>query len=349
MAVFTWIGIGLCMVLAGTFSGLNLAFFSISKLRLQVEANRGNRMAARVLALRKDSNHLLATILWANVAVNVLLTLLSNSVLAGVLAFLFSTVVLTLMGEIIPQSYFSRHALKTASLLSPLVRVVRVLLYPVAKPTAVVLNAWLGAESIRYFEEEELKHVLKMHASSSENEIAEFEGIGALNFLEIDDIPVRDEGEALDPKSIISLPVHNNRPVFPAFEEADKDSFLQAVHASGKKWIVIIDGQEQPLSVLNSDSLLRAAFLDTEPLNPYHHCHRPIIINDESTRLGKVIPRLKVHPETAEDDVIDQDIILVWGSEKRIITGSDILGRLMRGIVEKGEVPFHRSSPGTPG
>jgi metal transporter CNNM len=33
-----------------------------------------------------------------------------------------------------------------------------------------------------------------------------------------------------------------------------------------------------------------------------------------------------------EDDVIDNDLILVWGEEKRIITGSDILGRLLRGI-----------------
>jgi hypothetical protein len=32
--------------------------------------------------------------------------------------------------------------------------------------------------------------------------------------------------------------------------------------------------------------------------------------------------------------VIDKDTIIFWGTQKRIITGSDILGRLMRGIVE---------------
>ena len=36
------------------------------------------------------------------------------------------------------------------------------------------------------------------------------------------------------------------------------------------------------------------------------------------------------------DDVIDDDLILIWGKEeKRIITGSDILGRLMRGIARR--------------
>jgi len=43
--------------------------------------------------------------------------------------------------------------------------------------------------------------------------------------------------------------------------------------------------------------------------------------------------RLKSHPQRAGRDVIDRDIILVWGKEeKRVITGADILGRLLRGI-----------------
>jgi metal transporter CNNM len=31
-----------------------------------------------------------------------------------------------------------------------------------------------------------------------------------------------------------------------------------------------------------------------------------------------------VKPEHAEDDVIDNDLILVWGEQKRIITGADL-------------------------
>ena len=41
---------------------------------------------------------------------------------------------------------------------------------------------------------------------------------------------------------------------------------------------------------------------------------------------------LKIQSESTEDDVIDQDIILLWGHKKQIITGADILGRLLRGI-----------------
>jgi metal transporter CNNM len=44
---------------------------------------------------------------------------------------------------------------------------------------------------------------------------------------------------------------------------------------------------------------------------------------------------MKVKPDRPEDDVIDNDLILVWGEQKRIITGADLLGRLLRGIVMK--------------
>jgi metal transporter CNNM len=47
---------------------------------------------------------------------------------------------------------------------------------------------------------------------------------------------------------------------------------------------------------------------------------------------------MKVKANHPEDDVIDNDLILIWGEQKRIITGSDILGRLLRGIsVQEGK------------
>ena len=114
-----WIAIGFCIAQTGIFSGLNLAIFSVSRLRLEVEATGGNGDAAKLLRLRANSNFTLATILWGNVATNVLLTLFSELVLAGVGAFVFSTVVITFLGEIIPQAYFSRNAVRLAARFSP--------------------------------------------------------------------------------------------------------------------------------------------------------------------------------------------------------------------------------------
>ena len=131
MNTFIWLSILFCITQSALFSGLNLAFFSITKLRLQVESKKNNRDAIRVARLREDSNFLLTTILWGNVGINVLLTLLSNSVMVGVVAFIFSTFVITFFGEIMPQAYFSRHALKVASVFSPLLRFYQIFLFPV--------------------------------------------------------------------------------------------------------------------------------------------------------------------------------------------------------------------------
>lgn len=49
--------------------------------------------------------------------------------------------------------------------------------------------------------------------------------------------------------------------------------------------------------------------------------------------MGSILGKLKAEKTKPGDDVIDKDIILLWtDKEKRIITGSDILGRLLRKI-----------------
>ena len=77
---------------------------------------------------------------------------------------------------------------------------------------------------------------------------------------------------------------------------------------------------------------------NTMSVDPEIYWHRPIIITDMRTPLGSVIGRMKVKPEHPEDDVIDNDLILVWAHEQRIITGADLLGRLLRGIVTRDAV-----------
>jgi hypothetical protein len=327
-----WIGILFCVSQSAMFSGLNLAFFSLTRLRLEVEVAAGTGGARRVLQMRQDSNFLLTTILWGNVGINVLLTLLSNSVMAGVGAFLFSTVVITFVGEIFPQAYFSRHALRMASLLGPVLRFYQILLYPVAKPVAKVLDWWLGPEGIRFLRERDLVEVIKKHVEADETDVDRLEGMGALNFLTIDDLYVAGEGEPIDPASIVSLPMEEGLPVFPQFERSPTDPFLKQIESSGKKWVIVTDDVGTPVVVLDADGFLRGALFDGTQFRPYHFCHSPVIVSDAGARLGDVILQLKISHLTEDTGVIDHDIILVWGPQKRVITGADILGRLLQGV-----------------
>ncbi len=335
MNIAVWIGIGFCITHSAMFSGLNLAVFGISRLRLEVKSLTGDQDASKVLELRKDSNFLLSTILWGNVGINVLLTLLSNSILAGVGAFLFSTVVITFIGEILPQAYFSRNAIRMAAMLSPVLKFYQIILYVVAKPVAKFLDWWIGSEGIEYFRERDLREVIKRHMKADEGDIGQMEGTGAINFLDMDDLAIVAEGETVDPKSIITLDMKEGTPVFPEFKRLPSDSFIQTIQSSGKKWVIINDKSEKPHFVLDSDGFIRGALFKGSLFNPYAYCHRPIIINDINLPLKKVIWQLKVYPQDSNDDVIDNDIILLWSTEKRVITGADILGRLLRGIATR--------------
>lgn len=333
MDTIVWLGIAFCASQSALFSGLNLAVFGISRLRLETEAATGNPQARKLLALRQDANFLLTTILWGNVGVNVLLALLSDSVMAGVYAFVFSTVVITFVGEILPQAYFVRNAVRMGSSLAPLLRFYQLVLFPVAKPTAMLLDRMFGKEVVSYFREQHLKEILKRHAGAEEaEEVSRIEGIGAANFLALDDVGLGMEGEPVDPRSVVQLPFSDGNPIFPAIQSDPSDTFLQRVQASGRRWVVLTDDTDEPRMVMDSDAFLRDALFLPRPFQPLAHCHRPILSRDPKQHLGHLLPRFQVLRERPEDDVIDHDIILLWGEERRVITGSDILGRLLRGI-----------------
>jgi hypothetical protein len=66
--------------------------------------------------------------------------------------------------------------------------------------------------------------------------IGRLEATGAQNFLDLDDVAVTEEGEPVHEKSIISLPLANQRCVLPKFNRSSDDPFLRQVDASGMKW-----------------------------------------------------------------------------------------------------------------
>ncbi len=218
--VWIWGGIFLCLTQSAMFSGLNLAFFCISRLRLQVEAAGGNRDARKVLRMRENANFLLCTILWGNVGI------------------------------------------------------------------------------------------------------------------------ITNEGEPLDPKSCIPMPIRNGAPYLSRFTAESDGDFLQTVDAAGQKWVLLLDSGGYPEYVLDADGFLRNALFRPGGASLQTFCHRPVIVTDPAFQLGEAMRRLEVRSPHPSDDVIDQDVILLWSKEKRIITGSDILGRLLRGIVP------HQLGPG---
>ena len=333
--LFIWLAIALCITQSAIFSGLNIAYFSLSRLQLEVEAKQGNPNAKVILDMRKDSNFLLSTILWGNVSINVLLTLLSDSVLAGVYSFLFSAIAITFLGEIFPQAYFSRNALRVASVLTPVIKLYQILLFPVAKLTALILDGWLGREGISYFREQELSALIGTHMEAEEADMDHVQGMGALNFFEMDKSTVCDEGEVLDPQSVVRLATKLDLPLLPNQQDPEFADFINTVNKSGHKWVILASEANEPLLVMDVDGFVRATVTHKDGLDPYQFCHRPLVIDDPTCSLSQAVEKLRLaHTiELQSNDVLHSDVLLVWtDNEQRIITGADILGRLFKGI-----------------
>lgn len=330
--IFIWLGIIFCISQSAIFSGSNIAVFSLSRLRLEAAAAASDKSASAALELRRDANFTLVTILIGNVSINVLLTMLADSVLAGVVAFLFSTVVITAIGEIAPQAYFSRNALKAVSLFAPILRFYRMLLWPLAKPTALLLDAWVGTETVPWFRERELHNILRYHAANDESEVGRVEAIGATNFLALDDLVLTHQGSELDPKSIITVPFETGKPVFPKLQPHAENRFVSLLGASGKKWVVLVSEDQRPRLLLSAHSLLRDLLLVGQEISPEDYCHVPVIVYDPEATLDNALAALASRRDKAGHD---ETVILLWSAQsRRVVTGSDVLRCLLSGMAK---------------
>ncbi|MFC4991990.1 DUF21 domain-containing protein [Rubritalea tangerina] len=334
--IWIWVGIVFCLSQSAMFSGLNLALFSLGRMGLEAEAEKGNGAAKSILRLRQDSNLLLCTILWGNVSVNVLLALLSDNVMAGVAGFIFSTVGITFFGEIIPQAYFSRNALRVGAKLIPIIRFYQLLLYPVAKPCALILDGWIGPEGPSFYRERDIEIILKKHIDEDDSEISANEGRGALNFLALDDRKISREGSVIKQSTILELPTKMDLPEFPDFNTEEGKAFLAGLKVNPAKWRVITDEEGEPLIVLDTPEFLARYLAYDGSVDVYRFCHRPILIDEPDITLDSVLGQFVVEADDRNDHVVDQDIVLYWTEhEKRIITGADIFGHLLRGIAQR--------------
>ena len=332
------------VALSAAMSGLSLGLFSVSRLRLTLMSQQGNADATKILRLRDDSNTVLSTLIWSNVGVNIALSNVCESALAGSLGqvggILVSIGAITIFGEILPQSYFSRNVIKAGAKLEPLVRALRVALYPVAKPCGLLMDKLVGRDGIELFSEGSLKDLLLLHASQPNGEISVVEAIASANVLSLDDLKVTEEGEAVDPQSVIALEFDGDKPQLPAYRASPEDPFLRKIQSSGKKWVIFTDQAGAPRLVLDANAFLRDVLFEPKELHPRDYWHKPIVVTDSNRTIGEVLSELRVRAEHKEDDVVDDDLILVWtGSTHRVITGADLLGRVLRGVVNSQPDP----------
>lgn len=129
---------------SGFVSASEIAFFSLSPKDIDSVEDGKSSSDKQILALRQDTERLLATILISNNFVNVAIIILLNFFFANwvdfgaswQMEFLFMTVVLTflllLFGEIMPKIYSAQHTLVFCRMAAPALVMLEKLFWPVS-------------------------------------------------------------------------------------------------------------------------------------------------------------------------------------------------------------------------
>ncbi len=193
-------------------AGLTLALMGQDSVNLKVIEQSGEPKeklnAKKVLSLLNKGKHwVLVTLLLGNVITNETLPIiLDRCIGGGYLAVVFSTVSIVIFGEIIPQSVCVRYGLSIGATLSPFVLLLMYLMYPIAYPTALLLDYLLGEDHGTIYKRAGLKSLVNLHQSMgtalerlSEDEVTIISAV-----LDLKDKPV---GHVMTPiKDIYTMP-----------------------------------------------------------------------------------------------------------------------------------------------
>ncbi|MGH7238986.1 MAG: CNNM domain-containing protein, partial [Candidatus Saccharimonadales bacterium] len=153
-------------------SGLNVALMALDGNDLKRKARLGNRAAATVLPLRTNSNLSLAAILLASVAAVSATSLVLNSQFTGWIAGAVTTLLIVIFGEIFPQAYLVRHALRATAKLSPLLKLMIFCTWPLSKPLQLLLDKVFGKHVSRSLQSRhELGLMIAEHADNAKSEL----------------------------------------------------------------------------------------------------------------------------------------------------------------------------------
>jgi len=201
------------VALSAVFSGLNISLMSLDIDDLRRKKKLGNPEAAKVLPFREKTHLSLASILFGNIAVVSTVSLVLESYLQGVLAGLVSTLLIVVFGEVLPQAFFARFALRFCAFFAPFLRVTIIITYVFSKPIQLLLDKLISPEAANLHSRDELGMIIGEHrAATSELDNDEVEIIqGALQMSEkkVSDImePIKDvywltDAAILDEKTV---------------------------------------------------------------------------------------------------------------------------------------------------
>ena len=165
------IEVALLVALSAVASGLNIAVMSLDMSDLKRKAKLGNPMAQRVLPLRINTHLTLASILLSNVAAVSACSLVLDRRLNGWIAGGLSTLLIVILGEVLPQAMFAKNPLAWSSRFAPVLFYMRVITYPISKPLQFMLDRLFPQQHPKLQSRSELGLLINEHLSDDSSEM----------------------------------------------------------------------------------------------------------------------------------------------------------------------------------
>jgi len=188
-----FLGLAICLMLSFFFSGSETALTAISRMKVQLRAEQGDRMAQKLLVLIAQPDRMITTILIGNNIVNILLPTLLTIIAINydwdiAIATTILTVVIIIFGEVLPKTIAVTFAERIAYLVSPVIAFLVQILRPITFLIAQFTNLFIrilskGAVKEATLTKEELRTMVDIASTEGTFEEEESERLkGVLDF-----------------------------------------------------------------------------------------------------------------------------------------------------------------------
>ena len=320
------------VILSAFFSGSETSLTSASKPRMHNLAKSGKKNAKIFEDLFRDKELLICTILFANNLVNVLASALATKILIELTntdGIFYATIIMTLMilvfGELIPKTLALSKADNYALKISPFIRLLVILLYPLTFTLNFIVYILLKIVGVNYSNfkkeeisekrEEELRGAIDLHGEDSSRD----EKNMLKSILDLDEITV---GSIMIPrKDIFSLPV-----------KTTYNDLLEQLENSPHSRIPIWEkNPENIIGVFHVRRLISYKNSDSKKFNIKSLSQKPWFI-PESTKLDNQLMEFKKRKEHFSI-VVDE-----YGEFLGIVTLEDIIEEIVGDIDDEQDM-----------
>ena len=309
----------ICIIFSAYFSATETAFSTFNRIRMKNMAEKGNKKAAKVLALADNYDTLISTILIGNNLVNILSTSLAtilfiglfnnNQEIGSTVSTVVMTVIVLIFGEITPKTLAKKRPEAFVVFSAPIIKVILIILFPLS----IIFKCWQNLLS-KLFKKDEDEGVTEDELISIIEEAEEEGGLdkedGELikSAIEFNELEV---GDVFTPRIDITA----------VSKDAEYEEVARIFSDSGYSRLPIYDGDiDNIIGIVYYKDFFNEAFAEdskvTEISKPVIYVAKTQKIND----LLKDLQNKQMHMAVVLDE---------YGSTAGIVTLEDILEEIV--------------------